>query len=83
MPAAVAFCFAPANDSEPDPMARKLKAEGLGSIGADDRASDAPDGPLAAPYRLMALAGSLFLEGLFRMHLPAGHGEFRHRARQP
>ncbi len=78
--AAMAFTFAPANDSAPDPMAGKLKAQGLGSIGPKYDAAEAIGGPLSAPYRIMALAGSLFLDGLFRLHLPSSSGATEHRS---
>lgn len=68
---ALAFTFAPANDSTPDPMVRKLKDQGLGRLGqTDDRDNNAFD----APYRMLSLASSLFLEGLLRWPFPPGFG---------
>ncbi len=78
--AAVAFCFAPANDSAPDRMAHKLKAEGLGTTGPKYDGSDPTDHPLAAPYRLMALASSIFFDSLFRLPLSSGLGVHHQRS---
>ncbi len=64
----IAFTFAPANDVEPDPMAAKLKARGLGRT-ADD---EAEAGPVSMPFRLWALAGSYMIDGMFRMQVPSG-----------
>ena len=78
---AIAFSFAPANDSTPDPMVRKLKEKGLGSIGpsyADD--GDVFRGAYAAPYRMMMLASNLFLEGLLRWHFPSSSGATKDRS---
>nr|PZN74647.1 MAG: hypothetical protein DIU57_19050 [Pseudomonadota bacterium] len=67
----VAFTFSPANDSTPDPMVRKLKDQGLGRLGqTDDRDNNAFD----APYRMLSLASSLFLEGLLRWPFLPGFG---------
>ena len=77
--AAIAFSFSPANDSTPDPMASRLKAHGLGSIGPKYDGTDPVDGSFANPYRIMALAGSLFFEGLFRLNLPASPGASQER----
>lgn len=76
---AIAFSFSPANDSAPDPMARKLRAQGLGSIRPKYDAADSVIGSFAAPYRIMALAGSLFFEGLLRLHFPASSGATHRR----
>lgn len=68
----VAFCFSAANDSAPDRMTSRLKAEGLGSIGPK---YDGLDGdPISSPYRLLSLAGSMFLDGMLRLHLSGGYG---------
>lgn len=72
--AALAFSFSPANDCAPDPMVSKLKAQGLGSTGPKYDGTDSFAGSFTAPFRLMALAGSLFLEGLLRLHFPASSG---------
>ncbi len=71
--AAAAFSFSAANDSAPDRMARRLKSQGLGSIEPKQEDSEpSQEGLHVAQFRLMALAGSLFLDGLFRLHKPAG-----------
>lgn len=77
--AALAFSFAPANDSAPDPVASRLKAQGLGSIGPKYDGTDPVDGPFTASYRIMALAGSMFFEGLFRLSMPANSGASQER----
>jgi poly(3-hydroxybutyrate) depolymerase len=72
--AAAAFSFSAANDIMPDRMAKKLKSDGLGAVNLTDEEGVALDEGLhAAQFRLMALAGTLFLDGLFRLHLPLGH----------
>lgn len=73
----VAFTFAPANDTQPDPMAEKLKALGVGSCDeARAPAAERTDttgyaSPVTVPFRLWALAGSFFIDGLYRMQVPA------------
>ena len=75
--ASLAFSFAPANDSNPDPMLEKLKAQGLGSLEPKFRETHSINinGPLAASFRMMALAGSLFLENLFHWPFPPNSGD--------
>jgi poly(3-hydroxybutyrate) depolymerase len=77
----VAFSFAPANDAAPDPMVKKLRAAGLGCYDEDEGAQRF-EGPQSAPFRLWALAGSLFIDGMFRMHTPSGFGTTLPRARE-
>jgi poly(3-hydroxybutyrate) depolymerase len=76
---AAAFSFAAANDSAPDRMAAKLKAQGLGRVGRPEPTS-APrgHGPRTAPFRLLTLAGTLLIDGFFR--LPIGFGALHSRA---
>src|SRR5258706_11290889 len=71
--AAAAFSFSAANDSAPDRMARRLKSQGLGSIEPkqEDR-EPSQEGLHLAKFRLSAPRGNLFLDGLFRLHKPAG-----------
>ena len=64
----VAFTFAAANDSAPDPMVERLRARGVGMI---DEGDGADDGPQSVPFRLLAIAGSLLIDGLFRLQVPA------------
>jgi poly(3-hydroxybutyrate) depolymerase len=63
--AAEAFSFSAANDTAPDRMARKLKGQGLGSKGQSSE--PAAGSPLFPHFRIAALAGNLFLDGLFRL----------------
>ena len=64
----IAFTFAPANDSAPDPMAQKLRANGVGSL---DSADDAAVQELPiVPFRFWALAGSLFFQSMLRLQSP-------------
>ena len=78
--AANAFCFSPANDCEPDRMARKLKAEGLGALQKTSVNARPAAEPMAAPYRLMTLAASLFIDTVFRLHPVTGFGVFQQRS---
>lgn len=61
----VAFTFAPANDIQPDPMAKRLKAQGLptGSHRVDLLGGHA-DLPFLTPFRIWALASQMLMEGL-------------------
>lgn len=61
----VAFTFAPANDAQPDPMAKKLQAGGLptGSHHAE-LAEEERAFPLLTPFRIWALASRMMMEGL-------------------
>ena len=70
-PHAGAFAFAPANDTSPDPFAARLKAQGLGRLAQPVAAQPSVGFDTASPFRIWALAGSLFLEGLFRWHTPS------------
>jgi poly(3-hydroxybutyrate) depolymerase len=78
--ASIAFTFSPANDCTPDPMVSKLKAQGLGSIAPRYDTTNSASGMFAAPYRIMALAGGLFLENLLRWNFPLSSGEPKERS---
>ncbi len=67
----LAFTFAPANDCAPDPMARKLRSQGVGCASDLDCAMH---GFQIAPFRLWALASSLLIDGMMRLHTGRGAG---------
>ena len=78
---AAAFSFAAANDSGPDQTVAKLKAQGPGSAGrAEPTPPSRRDGPHTPPFRLLALAGNLLIDGLFRLPLPIGFGASQSRS---
>jgi len=78
-PSLAAFTFAPANDTAPDPHVDWLTREGL-SCASGASYAEAPS-PQSAPFRLLALAGSLMIDGVFRLHAPSSSARERDRSR--
>ena len=72
--ATAAFTFAPANDSAPDrATATRLRGQGSGRFESPEARSAARgQGPYTPPFRLLALAGNLIIDGFFRLPLPLG-----------
>lgn len=68
--ASVAFTFAPANDRAPERTAPKLKALEGPEVTLPTRGQ----GPHTPPFRLLTLAGNLFIDGLFSLPLPIRFG---------
>jgi poly(3-hydroxybutyrate) depolymerase len=79
--AANAFSFAAANDSEPDRMAQRLKSRGLGAVGNENGGSG--EGPQLPHFRMVTLAGNLFLDGVFRLPMLLALAAPRKSSRQP
>ena len=79
---ALAFTFArPANDPMPGRATSNREAPGAGSAAAPLNGpghQTEPISPQSTPYKLWAFAGNLFIDGLFRMHIPS-----RFVSRQP
>jgi poly(3-hydroxybutyrate) depolymerase len=75
-PSSVAFTFAPANDTDPDPHVAWLENDGLGGRGESPDGST-PDSeassPQSAPFQFWALAGNLMIDGVFRYNPPSKH----------
>ena len=66
----LAFAFSPANDTEPDPAAKRSNGHDAGTVDRTGDCASSVVGSLAAPYQLAALASSFFFEGLLRLHMP-------------
>jgi poly(3-hydroxybutyrate) depolymerase len=67
-PSSVAFTFAPANDTAPDLHLERLQGD---SLRQTSRATRTASSPQTAPFRLLAMAANLMIDGVFRVPGPA------------
>ncbi len=64
-PSLAAFTFEPANDTGPDPYVERRRR---GAAHGAEAEAQLDSSPQTTPFRLWAMAGSMMIDGVFRLH---------------